>query len=75
MYSPQPPSLSVDSACPALYDPGHRWRVDRTFQDSGELLPDGRIITPHRPDGAKLIRDALNAMGSCGPSAGTGGAA
>ncbi|MFJ5262040.1 DUF5999 family protein [Streptomyces sp. NPDC088387] len=54
MCSHQPSCLSADAVAPHLVSahPEQGWSLlcDGTivFDDSGELLPDGRVVAPHR---------------------------
>ncbi|MCX4773733.1 DUF5999 family protein [Streptomyces sp. NBC_01285] len=47
-----------EAAQPLRHRPEQGWSLlcngVLLFEDTGELLPDGRVITPHRPLGAPL---------------------
>ncbi|PKW06430.1 hypothetical protein SAMN05428944_6520 [Streptomyces sp. 1222.5] len=61
---PCPPAESADreSARLAAHHPEQGWSLlcngVLLFEDTGELLPDGRIIAPHRPLGAEHVMTA-----------------
>ncbi|MCF2437071.1 DUF5999 family protein [Streptomyces thinghirensis] len=67
MCQHQPPCPSVDSADRGIRPPrgappgaGLSLLCNGVvlFEDTGELLPDGQVIAPHRPGGAGLMSAA-----------------
>lgn len=68
MCQHQPPCPTADSAdreaaVPVAHHPEQGWSLlcngVLLFEDTGELLPDGRIIAPHRPLGTgQVVRAA-----------------
>lgn len=67
MCQHQPPCPSADSADResarlAAHHPEQGWSLlcngVLLFEDTGELLPDGQIIAPHRPLGADRVMTA-----------------
>ncbi len=61
---PCPPAESADreSARLVAHHPEQGWSLLCNgvlfFEDTGELLPDGRVIAPHRPLGADEVMSA-----------------
>ncbi|WRZ24088.1 DUF5999 family protein [Streptomyces sp. NBC_00243] len=61
---PCPPAESADreSARLAAHHPEQGWSLlcngVLLFEDTGELLPDGQIIAPHRPKGSEHVMTA-----------------
>jgi hypothetical protein len=64
MCAHQPPCPSADAsdhdaAHPVASHPGQGWSLlcngVIVFEDTGELLPDGRAIAPHRPTRRPLL--------------------
>lgn len=64
MCQHQPPCPSADStdreaAHPVAHHPEQGWSLlcngVLLFEDTGELLPDGQVIAPHRPDGTNRV--------------------
>ncbi len=67
MCQHQPPCPSADSADreaahPVAYHPEQGWSLlcngVLLFDDTGELLPDGRVIAPRRPVDATVVTAA-----------------
>lgn len=63
MCQHQPPCPSADSsdreaAHPVAHHPEQGWSLlcngVLLFEDTGELLPDGKIIAPHRPQAERV---------------------
>jgi len=50
---PTPDALDRDAAHTVAYHPEQGWSLLCNgivlFEDTGELLPDGRVVAPHRP--------------------------
>ncbi|CAL9581396.1 hypothetical protein SUDANB6_05071 [Streptomyces sp. enrichment culture] len=61
---PCPPASSADreSARLVVHHPEQGWSLlcngVLLFEDTGELLPDGRVIAPHRPLGSGRVTTA-----------------
>ncbi len=64
MCQHKPPCPSADSpdreaACPLVSHPEQGWSLlcngVLLFEDTGELLPDGQIVAPHRPITAAMV--------------------
>ncbi|WSK11011.1 DUF5999 family protein [Streptomyces celluloflavus] len=67
MCQHQPPCPSADSsdreaAHPVAHHPEQGWSLlcngVLLFEDTGELLPDGQVIAPHRPLGTVRVGSA-----------------
>jgi hypothetical protein len=58
MCSHQSPSTAADAVHVVVAHPEQGWSLlcDGTivFDDSGELLPDGRVVAPHRVSAGRL---------------------
>ncbi|WUV78565.1 DUF5999 family protein [Streptomyces sp. NBC_01476] len=64
-HQPQCPTAECadrEAACTVAHHPEQGWSLlcngVLLFDDTGELLPDGRIVAPHRPLGAGQITTA-----------------
>jgi len=64
-HHPQCPAADCsdrEAACTVAHHPEQGWSLlcngVLLFEDTGELLPDGRIIAPHRPLGSEQITTA-----------------
>jgi hypothetical protein len=64
-HQPQCPTAECsdrEAACTVAHHPEQGWSLlcngVLLFEDTGELLPDGQIIAPHRPLGTERITTA-----------------
>ena len=77
-HVPPPPGLSHRPACPTADDPAHEaahtiaahfaqgWSLLCNgvvlFEDTGEIVPDGRVVGPHRWGHGQGIGDAVGLL-------------